>query len=112
MARFASELPANTLLLTLDFDRADLAPDDADSIIEAIREQAELQLDGFKAPEDSGTGWEEMARALGKSIAESLKSKPAPLLGRQLRGGTSTPSTTTNSGNLSKPCCRACLSCA
>jgi trypsin-like peptidase len=49
VARFASELPANTLLLWLDFDRADLAPDDAASVLAELVRQAEVQLDGFSA---------------------------------------------------------------
>ncbi|HEX7810162.1 MAG TPA: hypothetical protein VF608_15610, partial [Thermoanaerobaculia bacterium] len=49
VAQFASELPANTLLLWLDFDRADLAPDDAGSVLAELVRQAEVQLDGFSA---------------------------------------------------------------
>lgn len=46
VAHFLVSLPADTLLLWLDFDRADLAPDDAFSIIAALHEQVLAQLTG------------------------------------------------------------------
>lgn len=79
VARFASSLPAETLLFWLDFDRADLAPDDAVSVLTALGRQADVQLDGFSAPDVSPEKWEDAAHALGKKLAERAQSHP-PLL--------------------------------
>ena len=49
IARFATSLPANTLLLWLDFDRADLAPDDAVSVLGLLADQVTVQVEGFTA---------------------------------------------------------------
>ncbi len=80
VARFASELPADTLLLWLDFDRADLAPDDAVSVLRALGEQAAVQLAGFEAPAISATDWQAAAQALGEKVAAHLTSSTPPLL--------------------------------
>jgi V8-like Glu-specific endopeptidase len=80
IARFALSLPRNTLLLWLDFDRADLAPDDAVSVLSAITEQAEAQLEGFKAPALTSNAWESNATELGKRLATALSSERSALL--------------------------------
>jgi hypothetical protein len=80
VARFASELPADTLLLWLDFDRADLAPDDAVSVLAALGEQAAVQLEGFEAPVVTESGWPAAARELAGRLASHLASAPPSLL--------------------------------
>ena len=49
VAQFAASLPPATLLFWLDFDRADLAPDDAPSVIAALTRQAAVQVEGMPA---------------------------------------------------------------
>jgi len=79
VARFASKLPKETLLLWLDFDRADLAPDDAVSVLKAIGQQASAQLDGFVAPSVSEKTWRVDARKLARKLAKHTHKFP-PLL--------------------------------
>lgn len=57
VARFAELLPATTPLFWLDFDRVDLAPDDAVSLLTELGAQATVQLDGFTAPPLDATSW-------------------------------------------------------
>lgn len=76
VAKFVSDLPSPGTLLWLDFDRADLAPDDAVSVLTAIGEQAALQIDGFEAPEVSEENWESAARVVG----ERLQAAKPPLI--------------------------------
>jgi AAA ATPase domain/Trypsin-like peptidase domain len=68
VAKFISELSSPGTLLWLDFDRADLAPDDAVSVLTAIAEQAALQIDGFEAPPLTEENWESAARLLGERL--------------------------------------------
>lgn len=70
VARFASMLPDETLLLWLDFDRADLAPDDAPSILAAIAQQAVVQFDGFSSDDLDFEKWQESAKTLGRRMEE------------------------------------------
>ncbi len=76
VAKFVCDLPAPGTLLWLDFDRADLAPDDAVSVLTAIGEQAALQIDGFAPPVVTEENWEEAARQLG----ERLQAAKAPVI--------------------------------
>lgn len=71
VARFAAEQPADTLLLWLDFDRADLAPDDARSVLSAIAAQVATQVDGWQTPSLSGD-WQTGAAELGQRIASAI----------------------------------------
>lgn len=80
VARFVSTLPPETLLLWLDFDRADLAPDDAISVLAAIADQAAVQLDGFEKPPLTRDSWEAAAAALGERMKAALPPHDAPLL--------------------------------
>lgn len=80
IARFATKLPEETLLLWLDFDRADLAPDDAPSILSAVAAQAAVQLHDFQAPPITVEGWEKSAATLGERIRIALPPKTAVLL--------------------------------
>ncbi|RSM73151.1 hypothetical protein DMB66_03735 [Actinoplanes sp. ATCC 53533] len=70
VARFASELPAEALLLWLDFDRADLAPDDAESVTALIAGQLAVQVDGFVPPAAGDDPWEALGAAFaGRPVA-------------------------------------------
>jgi hypothetical protein len=80
VARFASQLPPETMLLWLDFDRADLAPDDAVSVVNAVAEEAAAQIEGFEKVTIHKNDWKTAAKALGKSIKKGVGSGPAPLL--------------------------------
>jgi hypothetical protein len=80
VARFTSDLPPDGLLLWLDFDRPDLAPDDAVSVLTAIAEQAAVQIDGLSVPPIEEDAWRDAARALGRSMAEATKGSSAPPL--------------------------------
>ena len=77
---FASSLPDDTLLLWLDFDRADLAPDDAVSVLEAIRNLASVQVDGFAAPAVEGQDWQHAATELGTHLQATVSGKPSLLV--------------------------------
>jgi len=80
VARFAQQLPKDTLLLWLDFDRADLAPDDAPSVLAAISDQATVQLDGLERPNIDATGWKRSANTLGRRLSKALPPKASVLL--------------------------------
>jgi hypothetical protein len=75
VARFAAGL-TDPLLLWLDFDRADLAPDDAVSVLNLLSEQLSVQLDEFSAPEITESSWENDAKKIGAALATT----PPPLL--------------------------------
>ena len=71
VAQFAASLPAATLLFWLDFDRADLAPDDAPSVIAALARQAAVQVDGLAAPEPGDAAdahWSQAASAWAQAL--------------------------------------------
>jgi len=80
VAKFASSLPADTLLLWLDFDRADLAPDDAVSIVAALTEQSKAQLDGLGITATDTMDWRRGAEVIGQALAQRAVSLPPPLL--------------------------------
>lgn len=71
VAQFAAALPAATLLFWLDFDRADLAPDDAPSVIAALARQAAVQVDGLAAPgpvDAADAHWSQAASAWAQAL--------------------------------------------
>jgi hypothetical protein len=72
VAKFASELPPTTVIIWLDFDRADLAPDDARSIAIAIAEQARVQVDGFDLDLASETDGNVAATKLSQTLRTGL----------------------------------------
>jgi hypothetical protein len=80
VARFALELPAQTLQLWLDFDRADVAPDDPESVLRLLFEQMATQLDGFSAPTLDATTWPDAVARLGEALPPRLRGAPPPLL--------------------------------
>jgi len=81
VAQFAlTKLPPRTLLLWLDFDRADVAPDDAPSVLAALTQQASVQLDRFQAPDTNPDEWEAYATALGTRLQEALPRRAMALL--------------------------------
>jgi hypothetical protein len=77
VARFALSRPEDTLTFWLDFDRADLAPDDAASVLDALAEQAAVQLEGWTAP----SGGETLtADSLAGAILQARRSGAPPAL--------------------------------
>ena len=50
VAKLALDLPPETVLLWLDFDRADLAPDDPVSVLSILFDQLALEVAGLKLP--------------------------------------------------------------
>ena len=84
MGRFALGLKGDPLILWLDFDRPDLAPDDAFSILDAVRRAASVQLDlavpDPQPPSSSGStslpdAWHAPADALGKALNFALQAR-------------------------------------
>lgn len=71
IARFVLDLPDTTIVLWLDFDRADLAPDNAVSVLSALVEQVAAQLDGLVAPTLDAAGWPDVARWLGATLGQT-----------------------------------------
>lgn len=71
IARFAITLPPTIMLLWLDFDRADLAPDDARSVLTLLIRQASVQSKAFVKPDITGE-WQEAAKACGAALAKIL----------------------------------------
>jgi hypothetical protein len=80
VARFALDLPGDTLQLWLDFDRVDVAPDDAPSVLRLLFEQLAVQLEGFRAPTLDATSWPQAVAGLGPAVKRQLKGAPPPLL--------------------------------
>ena len=75
IAQFALQLPDDTILFWLDFDRADLTPDDAVSVVNALVRQATMQLEGFNVPsiDESPTNdevWKKAAEQFGHELAK------------------------------------------
>ena len=68
VARFAELLPATVPLFWLDFDRVDLAPDDAVSLLTELGTQAGVQLDGFAAPPRIPASWVSSASAFAAAL--------------------------------------------
>jgi hypothetical protein len=77
-ARFAGDLPGDAVLLWLDFDRADLAPDDAESVLAVLAEQLSVQVDADLA----AAGGDPMHRAdvFGAELHRTTAGAPPPLL--------------------------------
>lgn len=81
IAQFALDLPSGTVLLWLDFDRADLAPDDAVSVLGVLEEQLSVQSDDFIAgPPVDASAWERSADEFGAALALAVTAGEAPLL--------------------------------
>ncbi len=80
VAQFALSLPVDTVLLWLDFDRADLSPDDAESVLTLLSEQTTVQLEKFSAPDVDATEWAKTADVLGEALAEPHTAVRQPLL--------------------------------
>lgn len=80
LAQFALQLDAETPLLWLDFDRPDLAPDDAISVLKLLSEQFSLQFDGFEIPPPDESNWREIAKKIGKELKNRTESKHPPML--------------------------------
>ncbi len=80
VARFAELRPPETLLLWLDFDRPDLAPDAADSIVRALAEQCRAQIEGPAPAIEPTETWQAFASRLGKAVVAEASQGTPPLL--------------------------------
>lgn len=81
VGKFASGLPAETILLWLDFDRADLAPDDPVSVLLILYGQLALQVDGFSIPSLDEKSWPaSFAKLGGRALRSRISGGPPPLL--------------------------------
>ena len=80
VARVVLELPQETVQLWLDFDRADVAPDDPASVLRLLFEQLATQLDWFRAPTPDVNSWQSVVSGLGPALAPHLNGASAPLL--------------------------------
>jgi len=80
VAEFALGLAADTLLLWLDFDRADLAPDDAESVLAALRAQASVQASGFEGTPPPGVPWQQLAQEFGQQWQVAVAGRPSLLV--------------------------------
>jgi hypothetical protein len=79
VAQFALLQPESMPLLWLDFDRADLAPDDAVSVLKIISDQMSVQVDGFSKIEVDEKNWESQADLLGIAL-ERASAQTATLM--------------------------------
>ncbi|OJV16421.1 MAG: hypothetical protein BGO21_26350 [Dyadobacter sp. 50-39] len=80
IAKFVLDLPENNVIFWLDFDRPDLAPDDAVSVLRAISEQASLQIPGFRPPAFMRDNWQDSAAVLRQMIAAAVPETHIPLM--------------------------------
>lgn len=76
VAQFIQLLPDNPIVLWLDFDRADLAPDDAVSVLTLLSQQLSVQLDDFTGTPVTPASWQDVAKQIGSALVRH----PPPLL--------------------------------
>lgn len=79
IGHFALSLPLETPIILLDFDRPDIAPDDAWSVLNILSEQIEIQTEGFVAPQKLDS-WEIMATQMGEAFSKVLPVALTPLI--------------------------------
>lgn len=77
VAKFASTRDAECPLIWLDFDRADLAADDAPAVLRVLCDQLSVAYDNFVVPTIKDDDWSVAADAVGKFLSESVSSKRA-----------------------------------
>ncbi len=80
ISKFILDQPPATVFFWLDFDRADLSPDDGESVLAVIDQQAYVQLEGYKNVIPKEGGWEQQAVRLGEAIAGVLSPSDPGLL--------------------------------
>jgi hypothetical protein len=80
VSKFILDRPVSTVFFWLDFDRADLSPNKAESVLSIIAQQAYVQIEGFKKMEWSNTDWRQQTRDLGAAIAAVIPATYAPLM--------------------------------
>jgi len=80
ISKFLLDQSPNTVFFWLDFDRADLSPDDAESILSVIQDQAYLQIKDFQRYEWNGDDWRVKAQQLGELINRYFENCNPPLL--------------------------------
>ena len=112
VARFALELPQETVQLWLDFDRADIAPDDAVSVLRLLFDQLATQLEGFCAPALDATSWPAAVSGLGPALAPHLNGAPPRCWCSTGSRSPSTSRSTGRSGGCSSSFCRKSRVCA
>ena len=80
LAQFVTTLPSDTLLLWLDFDRPDLAPNNALSVLTLLGEQLKLQRKEVTVPEFDLQNWQLSATRFAQALASVLSPADRPLL--------------------------------
>lgn len=78
IAQFALGLPDEAALFWLDFDRADLASDDKESVVAVLVEQAAVQFDGFYVTAQRDETWQDGLRRI--ALALNVSDAPPPLI--------------------------------
>lgn len=72
VAKLALELPPETVLLWLDFDRADLAPDDPVSVLSILFEQLSLAIEGLELPAVDASSWQTALEGMGSLVTAAI----------------------------------------
>jgi hypothetical protein len=80
LARFVTTLPTETLLLWLDFDRPDLAPDNAVSVLTLLTQQLQLQRPSVITLRPDPKDWQPAAGQFAREMAAVLRPDERPLL--------------------------------
>jgi hypothetical protein len=81
ISKFALALPEGTMLFWLDFDRADLAPDKAMSVLRVLSDQLSFQANDYTAATPASQEWELAAEELGVQLQKHIDiEKPALLV--------------------------------
>ncbi|MEZ0298129.1 MAG: hypothetical protein ACAI35_16905, partial [Candidatus Methylacidiphilales bacterium] len=75
VAQFLLDQPESALLLWLDFDRADLAPDNAVSVLDIMAEQLSAQVPDFAKPRITFEQWKKHAKNMGKALEKASGSR-------------------------------------
>ena len=81
VAFFLQKLDLKTIILWLDFDRADLAPDDVFSVLSVLYEYLKIYINGISPPEmDENEDWEAIANHFGASLVENSDPAHPPIM--------------------------------
>ncbi len=80
VAKLALDLAPGAVLLWLDFDRADLAPDNPASVLSILFEQVSLQVDGLELPAVDETSVQPALAALASLVAPALAGRQVLLV--------------------------------
>lgn len=80
VAKLALDLPPDSVLLWLDFDRADLAPDDPVSVLTIVFEQLALEVPGVTLPPVDKDSWESALAGLGSAVGPAIGKREVVLV--------------------------------